>query len=118
MAGRTEMDGIAQSESYKRTSFCYLKERRWRRSCEGNGEGEGGSRTRVVVGQTMRRRNGGPRQKESKLFGGLPAGLGQERVKILDRVVGKKSRRDVERRGRGNGTDTSTRSREKLDSWE
>lgn len=27
VVGRTEMDGIAQSKSYKRTSFCYLKER-------------------------------------------------------------------------------------------
>lgn len=77
VARRTEMDGIAQSESYKRTSSCYLKERRRRRSCEENGvEGEGG-RTRVVVGQTVKRRNGGSRPKESKPLGGLPVGLGR-----------------------------------------
>lgn len=92
VARRTEMDGIAQSESYKRTSSCYLKERRRRRSCEGNGvEGEGG-RTRVVVRQTVERRNGETAalvQKRANRSADSPLDLvvrtGQERVKILDR---------------------------------
>lgn len=57
IGGRTEMDEIAQSESYKRTSLCYLEEgrrllqRKWELGDGGNGgssssggDGEDGGR--------------------------------------------------------------------------
>lgn len=48
IGGRTEMDEIAQSESYKRTFLCYLEEgrrllqRKWKLGDGGKGEGSGG----------------------------------------------------------------------------
>lgn len=120
VAGRTEMDGIAQSKSYKRTSFCYLKERRRWRSGEGNGEGED-DRTRVVVGQTVKRRNGGSRPKESKPLNGLPTGLGRSNrprtCKDSWLSEGRKSKRGC-RMKRKRKLDWRKYAREKLDSWE
>lgn len=119
VAGRTEMDGIAQSESYKRTSFCYLKERRRWRSGEGNGEKED-DRTRVVVGQTVKRRNGGSRPKESKPLGGLPTGPGRSNrprtCKDSWLSEGRKSKRG-RRMKRKRKLDWRKYAREKLDSW-
>lgn len=115
VAGRTEMDGIAQSESYKRTSFCYLKERRRRRSCEGNDVGESGRRR--VSGRTdgdtaalvKKRAN---RSADSSLD--LAARTGRERVKILDR---RKGRKEEQVKTSNGGKEETTQVRARGKNW-
>lgn len=117
------MDGIAQSESYKRTSPCYLEEgrrlgpakemAREGENAEGGGQLDGrtGGKTRYGAMLAKKRAN---HSTDSPLD--LATRAGQERVRILDRHRKEERKGRDAARGRGSGTLTRIRAREKLDS--